>query len=115
MLLIKKAMSEQIYKFDKLTRYLTRGVNEEIPIKVQVTIWSMIDDLVSSDTKVDYLQVFKFQEKHGRFFIHHSQEVPNYQKTHEYDMTDDLSVLLNKVIFVIDDVTHSTILLSSEY
>lgn len=109
-------MNEKIrYEFKKENRYLTRGVSKDVPLKVQIVIWSIIDNHIESDIETDYLQVFNFQEKHGRFFIHHSQEVPQYQKSYEYDLVDDLVPLVGKRIFVIDDVTHSTMLLSNEY
>lgn len=108
-------MADIVYKFNKEIRYLTRNINKELPIEVQVVLWGLIDDLVESDTVVDYLQVFRFQYKNDRFFIHHSQEQPNYQKTYEYDMRDVLYPLLDKTVFVIDDYTHCTMLFANEY
>jgi hypothetical protein len=108
-------MKQTVYNFNRDTRYLTRGVSSEVPIEVQVTIWELIDKLIVSDEKVDYLQVFRFEYKNDRFFIHHSQEQPHYQKSYEYDMRNEYYPLTNKKIFVIDDVTHSTMLFANEY
>ena len=46
--------------FKKNNRYVTRGVNEEVDIRLQLTIWSMIDKLKDKgNVELDYLQVFK--------------------------------------------------------
>ena len=41
--------------FDR-DRYLTREVSNEIPLEIQILLWSMIDGL---NVKKDYLQVFE--------------------------------------------------------
>lgn len=41
--------------FDK-DRYLTRGVSNEVPFKIQLLLWSMIGEVT---VKKDYLQVFE--------------------------------------------------------
>ena len=108
-------MDQIVYKFDKVNRYLTRGINNDLPIEVQIVLWDMIDNLVKSEKNTDYLQVFRFQFKGNRFFIHHSQEQPQYQKSYEYEMKDEYYPLLKKVVYVIDDITHCTMLFSNEY
>jgi hypothetical protein len=40
------------------SRYLTKGINEEVPLNLQILLWSMID---STLIKKDYLQVFKIK------------------------------------------------------
>ena len=40
------------------SRYLTKGINEEVPLNLQILLWSMID---SNLIKKDYLQVFNIK------------------------------------------------------
>lgn len=95
--------------FDK-DRYLTRGVSEEIPLEIQILLWSMI---VGIKIKKDYLQVFKIEPIKNRLLkIEHRQEIPKYKKEHVVVNTG----INSKVkIFVIDDGEYSIMMLSSEY
>lgn len=95
--------------FDK-DRYLTRGVSEEIPLEIQILLWSMI---VGIKIEKDYLQVFKIEPIKNRLLkIEHRQEIPKYKKEHVVVNTG----INSKVkIFVIDDGEYSIMMLSSEY
>ncbi|MDB0440330.1 hypothetical protein C4R89_12385 [Clostridioides difficile] len=95
--------------FDK-DRYLTRGISIQIPLEIQIMMWSMIEGL---NVKKDYLQVFEIKPiKNNLLKIEHRQEVPNYKK--EVVITNT-GVNSKVKIFVIDDGEHSTMMLSSEY
>ena len=50
--------------------------------------------------------------EHGGQKIAHIQEEPEYKR--EYLLNSDIPIFIGK-IFVIDDKTHSTMLLASEY
>lgn len=39
-------------------RYVTRGVNDTVPLSLQIMMWSMIDELRNLKRNIDYLQVF---------------------------------------------------------
>lgn len=95
--------------FDK-DRYLTRGISEEIPLEIQILLWSMIGEI---KIKKDYLQVFEIEPiKNSLLKIDHRQEIPKYKKEHVVVNTG----INSKVkIFVIDDGEYSTMMLSSEY
>ncbi len=71
-------------------------------------MWELIQNL---PVDADYLQVFSLSEENGRQKIVHTQEVPEYRK--EYVLNTG-SVVTGKV-FVIDDITHSTMLMNYEY
>ena len=104
------------YKFNSDTRYVTRGINTGVPIVMQLLIWKSIDDLIESDTKADYLQVFRFKlEKSGIFSVSHTQENPVFKNIIEIDMKEEYLSLDGITVFVIDDIDHSTALLSNEY
>ncbi len=88
--------------------YVTRGVSEKIPLPLQIIMWELIEDL---PVDKDRLQVFSLSEENGRQVLKHSQEVPEYEKEYILDMEE----VITEKIFVIDDETHSTMLLASEY
>ena len=90
-------------------RYLTQGVQAEIPFELQLFMWALIAQL--SEPK-DYLQVFRlFVFEKGNQHIVHEQEVPAYSR--EYEAQTDTPV--NAKVYVIDDGDHSTMLLAEEY
>lgn len=91
-------------------RYLTRGISEEIPLEIQILLWSMIGEI---KIKKDYLQVFEIEPiKNSLLKIEHRQEIPKYKKEHVVVNTG----INSKVkIFVIDDGEYLTMMLSSEY
>ena len=90
-------------------RYITCGVSARVNLFLQCFMWQCIDELPTSK---DYLQVFEFKEEDNKRIIVHSQEEPEYKK--EYLFYADIP-FFNGKIFVIDDDTHSTMLLAEEY
>ena len=97
-----------IFIFDN-QRFITRGVEERIPPLLQFIMWGLIDRM-PVDSK-DYLQVFSLSSDNGRQRIIHSQEIPEYQKEYVLNVGSPVT----EKIFVIDDKTHSTMLLAKEY
>ena len=89
-------------------RYLTKGVDSQVPKGLQLALWAMID---LNEGEKDYLQVFNIECHQGRTVITHSQEVPAYEKV--FYFTFDLG--FTGKIYVIDDGSHSTMLLAEEY
>ncbi|MBU1142087.1 MAG: DUF960 domain-containing protein [Firmicutes bacterium] len=102
------------YTFNPQTRYLTRGISELVPLEIQLFMWSEIEKIAKNE-KVDYLQVFEFKVKENHIEIEHRQEVPEYKMIHKIKKLDQYKSLDKIKIFVIDDIDHSTMLLSSEY
>ena len=92
-------------------RYVTRGVNEEIDIRIQLAIWSFIDNLnLKGNIELDYLQVFKLRKEGNKIVINQSQEVPEYSSTYEMDI-EDIQIDDEIKIYVIDNgVEGSTML-----
>ena len=76
---------------------------------IQLFMWHCIDEL---DEPKDYLQIFNCSMYDGLQKITHIQEQPEYKR--EYLLKTDVPIFIGK-IFVIDDETHSTMLLASEY
>ncbi|EWM55075.1 DUF960 domain-containing protein [Ruminococcus flavefaciens] len=89
-------------------RYLSRGVNETIPIELQLFMWERIDQL--SEPR-DYLQIFNLEQVGSMQSITHRSEEPEYQKVYLLPSEKPIT----QKIYVIDDDDHSTMLLATEY
>ena len=90
-------------------RYLTRGVEDKIPLPMQLFMWSCIDRLPEDR---DYLQVFTL-EPMGDLMqqITHESEQPTYKKIYLIPTDNPISAK----IYIIDSDDYSTMLLASEY
>lgn len=89
-------------------RYLTKGVQAEIPIGLQLFMWGCIDKLPE---ECDYFQVFKMENLNGIQKITHFSEQPAYRK--EYLIPIDNPITAK--VYIIDSDEYSTMLLASEY
>jgi len=95
-------------------RYITCGISNAIPEKIQFALWSMIDNFrASTDIEVDYLQIFSLSNQKGKQKIIHRQEEPVYYN--EILVAFIWNPVENAKIFVIDDGEHSTMMLAEEY
>ena len=90
-------------------KFLTRGIESEIPAWLTNLMWYMV--LTMEADEKDYLQVFKLTKTPTGQRIVHTQEQPPYRYELDVPCTD----AVNAKVFVIDDKTHSTMLLASEY
>ena len=89
-------------------RYLTRGVQSDVPIELQLFMWSCIDGLPEER---DYFQVFKMESLNGIQKITHFSEQPEYHK--EYIIPIDTPITTK--VYIIDSDDYSTMLLAEEY
>ena len=90
-------------------KFLTRGVMADIPSWLTNLMWHMV--LMMKVEDQDYLQVFTLTKAPIGQHIVHEQEQSPYR--YELDVPCDDAV--NAKVFVIDDLTHSTMLLAEEY
>ena len=96
--------------FDKnKPRYLTKGVDENIPSVLQMFMWIAIDRMPEPK---DYLQVFKLYAEKGMQVIEHTSEQPEYKMKYILAAYDEF---VTAKIYVIDDGEHCTMLLAEEY
>lgn len=91
----------------KNTKYLTRGVQSEIPIELQLFMWSCIEAV----PEPDYLQIFRLEPMKTMQKIIHEQEQPEYLKEYLLKLYDPITAK----VYVIDSDTYSTMLLAEEY
>ena len=101
--------------FKKDNRYVTRGVNDEVDVRLQLIMWSIIDKLNDEGNgELDYLQVFRIKKEGNKIVISHSQEVPEYSCTYEIEI-EDIQIEDEIKVYVIDSGEYSTMLFPSEY
>ena len=89
-------------------RYITCGVQSKISMPMQLYLWNLIDTMPEPK---DYLQIFRLSVSNGKQTIVHEQEEPEFSQ--EY--TINIELPMTEKVYVIDDETHSTMLLASEY
>ena len=89
-------------------RYITRGVQSEIPIVLQIFMWNCISAVPEP---TDYLQIFRLSECHGKQRIIHEQEGPEFKREYLLVFPDPI----NAKVYVIDDGDYCTMLLAEEY
>ena len=100
---------------NRIERYISSGVKDEIPASLVSFMWSKIDAMKQNR---DYLQVFSFVSEDGKQLIIHTQE-----GCEEFDAADYKAEYrlfgypepINDKIYVIDDGEHSTMILAEEY
>ena len=96
-------------------RYMTKGIDHDIPLELQSSLWKYIDKLKEQGIQLDYLQVFELRKiSNASSFnqeVVHSQEIPLYRKN--YLLTSDKPI--DTRVYVIDDSEQSVMMLSSEY
>jgi hypothetical protein len=90
-------------------RFITHGIESDVPLWLQNLMWYAIETMEVEPK--DYLQVFTLSAENGKQKIAHAQEQPPYEKQY----TVDVDAPIDAKIFVIDDQTHSTMLLAEEY
>jgi len=94
-------------------KYITKGVQERIPILLVLFIWETIDRGREERT-LDYLQIFTFYVEDNQQKIKHEQEQPPYERVYVCGKAEGMVTITEKV-YVIDDGDHITMLLASEY
>ena len=93
----------------KNPRYCTKGISETVPLLTQIILWDLIDSMKVEEK--DYLQVFKLTANDKTQHVTHTQEQPPYERTLDFRTDNPITAK----IFVIDDETHTTMLLAEEY
>lgn len=89
-------------------RYLTCGVDAQIPMMIQLFLWDCVDKL---PPERDYLQVFELSAEGDKQRVVHHSEQPYHRVEYLISSTDPIT----EKLYIIDDGEHSTMLLASEY
>ena len=94
-----------------MKRYLTHGINEQIPINIQLFCWQCYD-AAKVTGNYDYLQVFELKQLDEQTQqVEHRQEVPEYKQIYYLKSTNPI----NQKIFIIEESEYATMLLAEEY
>ena len=89
-------------------RFFSRGVDDTIPIELQLFMWGCIDQLPEPR---DYLQIFDLEKVGTMQSITHRSEQPEHRKVYLLPSDDPIT----EEIYAIDDNACSTMILASEY
>jgi len=96
-------------------RYITSGIENKIPVDLQIAMWDMIDEARQQEKVLDYLQIFILRSVYENGTqvqeIVHKQEQPWRSK--KITIESDSPVAAK--IFVIDNESYVTMLLNHEY
>ena len=102
------------FKFNG-NRYITSGIQQEIPLAIQLMMFESLAFMERKAGELDRLQIFKLStsEKDGMLLlnIRHEQEIPEAR----IDYLVPVEAALDHMIYIIDDVDHVTMLLAEEY
>lgn len=111
------------YKFKKENRHMTRGIADGMHPFLNKYIWHIIDGHLEAGIELDYLQIFtiqKISDKHIN--IRHKQEetenTDDIDESFHLELREELPEeydFTSEKIYVIDDVSHSTMLFADEY
>ena len=59
----------------KIERLITKGIQQKIPIEVQILLWNMQDKLRKQQKEIDYLQIYRLETvQQNLLFIKHTAE-----------------------------------------
>lgn len=87
--------------------YLTKGVQAEIPLELQLFMWRCLETI----PEPDYLQIFKLEAFGNMQKITHEQEVPKFKREYLIPTSQPIA----SKVYIIDSDTYSTMLLAEEY
>ena len=102
------------FKFDG-PKYSTNTIVHELPLELQLYLWQLVDERAQTST-ADYLQVFSLsagRTSDGKeaLVVKHSQVQPSIEDTYFLEAMPHRKAK----IYVIDDISHVTMLFSHEY
>lgn len=103
----------------KVQRYMTKGIQESLPIEVQFFLWELQMNLRATKKDIDYLQVYRLSTivKDCKTFqvIHHEAEKPKHSAMYCLEAE---SCIKDKIYIITDNYEDSlveTMLFASEY
>lgn len=90
-------------------RYLTREVEHQVPIEIQLLMWDLVEKLEEKD----YLQIFELTPKgSGIVELVHKQEIPEITSIYKIKNTE---IKEKMKLYMIDSGEYSTLMFSHEY
>ena len=103
-----------------MNRYITRGIDNNLPIILQQQLWKLVAQRENEQSKeleaIDYFHIFQFNMHNNQLYIKHQQERPAYVKTHKANVKQSIDI--NKVYIIKEDdvdLSYYIMLLPNEY
>jgi len=99
----------------KIERYMTRGIQADIPMEIQLFLWNLQTEIRKNSKEIDYLQVYDLEIENGNQKVRHSSEEPEYEKEYVIQVEEPVTA---KIFIVEDDFSTylvETMLLAEEY
>ncbi len=97
----------------KNNRYVTRSVDNTVPIETQFFLWSLNDDQVQNGNEMDYFQKFELKATENGQLVVHGQEEPKWSQETLLKVPNDCCI--TKTIWVIDNEDYQTMLFPEDY
>lgn len=83
----------------KIERYMTRGVQADVPMEIQLFLWELQTEIRKNNKEIDYLQVYALSVEEGKQKIKHTSEDPAYEKEYIVQVEEAITAK----IFIIED------------
>lgn len=99
----------------KIERYMTRGIQDDVPMEIQLFLWELQTEIRKNSKEIDYLQVYDLEVKEGRQKVRHTSEEPEYEKEYVIQIEEPMTA---KIFIIEDDYGDKlveTMLLAEEY
>jgi hypothetical protein len=95
-------------------RYVTRAINKELNIEIQVLLWELLDAItVKRKDKMDYLQVFEIKSDGNNVKIINRQEQPAIKE--EVIIGQGGLSVKDNTVWIIDESDKKTMLFPNDY
>lgn len=93
-----------------MEQYITRGIQYEFPVVLQLFMWSMIERI---DVHRDYLQIFRLKPiENNKVIIEHEQEQPKYEAK---VIVDKVTLKGDIKVYIVIENEYMTMMLAEEY
>lgn len=103
------------YKFNG-DKYVTSGIDSRMPKELQLFLFRKIEGLLYDGIELDYLQVFRLKRCGNTLHITHEQEIVDpFCMSYILELSDESIDIPDEKVFIIDDISHVTMLFAYEY
>ncbi len=112
-------MTENKYFLSDELHISTCGIKNKVDPIIEYVLWSMIEEAGKSGIELDWMQIFKLKTVRTRskdrllLKITHIQEEPAYES--RFSLSIEPEEALNGTIWVMDDLTHATMMWDYEH
>lgn len=84
----------------KIERYMSSRVNEEIPLEIQLFLWSLQDKIEREQKEIDYLQIYELSGGKGNTqVVKHLAEIPFHEEEYVFEAS---KVVIAKLYIIRD-------------